>query len=193
MNLLGFYASLRRDLLAVMRGVENARGTTYTWDDTTPNYITKRKLGEINQKYIGLAATFGFFVVTRHSECGNSNHATTASYGYVMDSIGGNKIDYRDPRFYWQGGQMYHGEKMCRCPCSAENEPTAHHIIEDILYDVAADLRTCQMIEAILYDVDSAIASAGAWKVGRVRPSPKDQAPARLEGTTPQGECPVLR
>jgi hypothetical protein len=35
-----------------------------------------------------------------------------------------------------------------------------------------------------------ALAALVAWKVGRVRPSPKDQAPARLEGNDPAGGTP---
>jgi hypothetical protein len=164
MNLLEFYVTLRRELMTILSGVENARNGSWAWDDTTPNYITRRRLSEIHLKYVRLAARFGLYVVVRHGNCGNENHDRRSTNGYVMDAIDDVKISYRDARFRWLGGQMYQGPKMCICPCSATTRPTTHHVIEDVIYDVMGNQKTCQAIEGILGDIYDAIDAAADGK-----------------------------
>lgn len=54
MKIFEYYASLRSEILEVVTGVENS-GWSLFWDDTTPNYVTKRKLEELYKKYLGVA------------------------------------------------------------------------------------------------------------------------------------------
>ena len=49
MKIFEYYASLRSEILEVVTGVENS-GWSLFWDDTTPNYVTKRKLEELYRK-----------------------------------------------------------------------------------------------------------------------------------------------
>lgn len=155
MSTFEYYASLRADILEVITGVEDS-GVDLYWDDTTPNYVTKGKLGEIYKKYLAEAEKFGLYVVTRHCDCPNSNHS-----GYSMSNIYGLEVTYRDEHYVWSGGQMYQGPRSCVCPCSLKNKKSQHHVIDDVIYDKSSDQELCENIEGILYDVIVAMDCAG--------------------------------
>lgn len=56
---------------------------------------------------------------------------------------------------------MYQGDRVCVCPCSNENEPTKHWVIDDVVYDKGADQYLCKNLEHILSDINEAVNSSG--------------------------------
>lgn len=158
MKIFEYYASLRSEILEVVTGVENS-GWSLFWDDTTPNYVTKRKLEELYKKYLGVARSFGLYVVTRHCDCPNPKHLE-----YPVSNNYGLEISYRDEKFVWNGGQMYQGPRNCICPCSPKNKQTQHYVIDDVIYEVSANQELCKELEGILCDVVEAIDCAGDKK-----------------------------
>lgn len=158
MKIFEYYASLRSEILEVITGVENS-GWSLFWDDTTPNYVTKRKLEKLYKKYLGIARSFGLYVVTRHCDCPNPKHSD-----YPVSNNYGLEISYRDENFVWNGGQMYQGPRNCICPCSPKNKESQHHVIDDVIYEMSANQELCKELEGILIDVVEAIDCAGDKK-----------------------------
>ncbi|MNE10266.1 hypothetical protein D3C81_303490 [compost metagenome] len=151
MDAFKFYVSLRADILKVISGVENANGY-FGWDDTTPNWVTKNRLETLLDKYVLLAKEFGLYVVTRYATCANPRHEwypTTNRYSIT--------IPYQDERFVWGGEQLYQGERTSTCPCSPKNKPHNNHVIDDIIYEQAANAEDCKKIALILEDLSDAI------------------------------------
>lgn len=155
MSLFEYYVALRSEILEIVTGVENSAHSLF-WDNTTPNYVTKNRLKDLFTKYVGAAKEFGLLVVIRHGNCGNRAHKeypTSNSYGL--------HIPYRSLGHVWSGGQFYQGARLCICPCSGDNKPIEHHVIEDIIYDQHANPDICARLESILSDVFDSIDSAG--------------------------------
>ena len=146
---------MRAEILKVVTGVENS-GWSLFWDDTTPNYVTKRKLEELYKKYLMIAQKFGLYVVTRHCDCSNPKHSD-----YPVSNNYGLEISYRDEKFVWNGGQMYQGPRSCICPCFPKNNQSQHYVIDDVIYDNSSDQELCERIEGILLDVVEAIGCTG--------------------------------
>lgn len=158
MSLFDYYVALRSEILEIVTGVENS-SQGFSWDNTTPNFVTKKVLEELFTKYLAAAKEFGLLVVIRHCTCPNPSHGeypTSNSYG--LD------IPYRSSGYVWNGGQFYQGERTCVCPCSKGNKPTRHHVIEDIIYDQRADAAICKRLELILCDIFESIDCAGDMK-----------------------------
>lgn len=158
MNIFEYYASLRSEILEIVTGVKNSGWSLY-WDETTPNYITKKKLEKLYKKYLNEAEKFGLYVVTRHCDCPNSKHRD-----YPVSNEYGLTITYNDERYVWNGGQMYQGFRNCVCPCSPKNKLSQHHVIDDVIYDKNYDQELCKKIEDILYDIVEAVDCAGDKK-----------------------------
>lgn len=158
MSIFEYYASLRGEILEVVTGVENS-GWSLFWDETTPNYVNKRKLEGIYKKYLKIAQSFGLYVVTRHCDCPNPKHTD-----YPVSNDYGLEISYRDENYVWNGGQMYQGPRNCICPCSSKNRSSRHHVIDDVIYEKSADHELCEKLKGILYDIVEAIDCAGDKK-----------------------------
>lgn len=155
MMLFKYFANLRLEILEIISGVENA-DQSLSWDNTTPNYITKKRLKQIYSEYLSAASIFGLYIVTRHTECQNPIHGeypTSNGYGLA--------ISYRSNEYIWNGGQIYQGSRLCVCPCSSENKPTKHTVIDDVVYNKNADLNLCKCLEDILSDINEAANSSG--------------------------------
>jgi hypothetical protein len=56
---------------------------------------------------------------------------------------------------------MFQGDRICICPCSAENRPTKHWVIDDIIYDRGANQDLCNSLEDIFLDINEAVNSSG--------------------------------
>lgn len=150
-----YFADLRSDILEVISGVQNAEARLF-WDNTTPNYITRGRLEKLFQKYLSTASSFGLYVVTRHTDCPNPKHReypTNNNYGLV--------IPYNSEKYVWNGGQIYQGDRVCICPCSNDNEPTKHWVIDDVVYDKGSDQNLCNNLDNILMDINEAVNSSG--------------------------------
>ena len=158
MKIFEYYASLRAEVLEVITGIENS-GWSLFWDNTTPNYVTKRKLEELYNKYLGVARGFGLYVVTRHCDCPNPRHS-----GYPTNNTYDLEISYPYENFVWNGGQMYQGLRSCICPCSNRNKESQHHVIDDVIYERSANQELCKNLEGILHDVFNAIDCASDGK-----------------------------
>lgn len=158
MSLFDYYVALRSEILEIVTGVENSAHSLF-WDNTTPNYVTKSRLKKLFTKYLAAAKDFGLLVVIRHGDCPNPSHSeypTSNSYGL--------NIPYRSAGYVWNGGQFHQGSRLCVCPCSKDNKPTEHHVIEDIIYDQRANPDICNRLELILSDIFESIDSAGDKK-----------------------------
>lgn len=154
MTLIEFYAGIRKEILERISGVANSNGYI-SWDNTTPNYVTKSRLESLHSKYFDLAKQFGVYVVTRYSSCSNPKHE-----GYPTEDRYGLRITYRDPRFIWDGDQLYQGDRYSTCPCRSGNTPSQNHVIDDVIFAIGADIETCRRIASILEDVSEAIDAA---------------------------------
>ncbi|MCY1286497.1 hypothetical protein D9M69_388250 [compost metagenome] len=154
MTLFEFYSCLRKEVLEQISGVENSNGYL-SWDDTTPNYLTKIRLESLLQKYILLAKDFGVYVVTRYSSCSNAKHE-----GYPTESRYGLPISYQEPGFIWEGDQLFQGRRVSTCPCSPKNKPNSNWVIDDFVYKETTNIDECRRIAHILEDISEAIEKA---------------------------------
>ena len=116
MKTFKYFASLRKELLKVITGVENS-GYSLFWDESTPNWITKNRLETIFDKYLLLSQKYGLYIVTRHCNCHNPKHGYDGDEYPITNRYGLN-IKYHDEKFHWRGGQTYQGDRKCICPCS---------------------------------------------------------------------------
>lgn len=159
MTLFKYYSDLRVEILEVVTGVENSSGSSFFWDDTTPNWATKNNLEKLYKKYLASASKHGLYVVTRHCDCPNPNHSE-----YPISNNYSLEVDYRDGEYIWNGGQMYQGSRHCICPCSPENNSTTHHVIDDVVYSKNANQELCSKLEDVLFDINESITCAGDKK-----------------------------
>ncbi|TGQ51540.1 hypothetical protein EN836_23495 [Mesorhizobium sp. M1C.F.Ca.ET.193.01.1.1] len=155
MDIFKFRVGLRRALLEQVGEIQNANGW-YGWDTTTPNSIIRRSLEATLNEYVTAAGMYGFFVVTRHSNCSNPKHR-----GYPTTTRNGARIVYRDKGYLWEGGQLFQGQRFCACPCSAKNEPEWHHVIDDVIFKKGIDLEECRRLEFVFLGICAAIGNAG--------------------------------
>ncbi len=162
MDVTRYCISLRQELIVLVTGIHDAGFSLY-WDNTTPNYVTKRKLQQVYDRYLKQAADFGLYLVTRHADCSYKNHnaKTDGESDYVMSDEYGLNVSYKDPQYIWDGDQMYQGTMTCTCPCSPNKEAKAHHIIQDIIYSKDTDLTKARNIYSILSDIYYAIEQSG--------------------------------
>lgn len=155
-----YFVGLRQDLLTATTGIQNAGFSLY-WDNTTPNFSTRRRLNAILERHVREARKFGLLVVTRHTDCGRRGHNRKADqYGYLTTNAYGMDIPYRDPRFEW-GDFLFQGKRWEPCPCSKNVEAVEHHVIDDVVFEKGANLEVGKTIYNVLSDLQSAIDAAG--------------------------------
>jgi hypothetical protein len=153
--------SLRRDLLAIINGIEDAEPTLW-WDDTTPNFRTRSRLRAVVEAAIQAAPKFGVYVVTRHSSCGRRAHSKASDDNdYVWSDPYGLDIVWRDERYEWRGDQLFQGEKLETCPCSTSDELLRHYVIQDFVFERGADRSVGRTFCAILSDIQAAMDQSG--------------------------------
>lgn len=158
MTMFRYYAELRSELLEIVTGVENS-GDSLFWDNTTSNWQTKQRLENLYIKSLADSKLFGLLVVTRHSDCENLKHQN-----YPVSNTYGLQIEYHGSGYIWNGGQFHQGMRRCTCPCSKKNKETEHWVIDDIIYEEKADIKSCERLEAILSDLYASINCAGEKK-----------------------------
>lgn len=159
-----YLVCLRRALLTSVSGIENA--DSYLWlDNSTPNSTTRLQLRRILENAVSEASIFCVYVVTRHTGCERWSHNRASdANGYVWSDPFGLNVEWNDPRFIWEGGQMFQGKRYEPCPCSKKIEPLEHHVIDDVIYNPDADLSLCRAIYGVLSDIQLAISEAGDKK-----------------------------
>jgi len=149
-----FLVALRKELLGVITGIEDAK-QPYYWDNTTPNSTTRSRLKATFSDSARKVASFGVYVVTLHGECGRRGHR-----GYLRGDLYGLGVNYRDECHVeferWLEGEV----RLERCPCSVKNEPRLHWVAGDIIYNRKHDLVLCRKIGTILSDLGAAIGMA---------------------------------
>ena len=155
MTLLEYYASIRKDLLFAITGVEDS-SYGLGWDDATPNSATRETLKGILRQYVREARRFGLYVVTRHCDCPNPRHE-----GYPVENLYGLSIVYKDDNYIWTGGDLYQGKRFCNCPCVSNNDMSDHWVIDDVIYDKNVDQEICRALESVLTDISIAIEKSG--------------------------------
>jgi hypothetical protein len=158
MKLIEFYAGIRKEILELISGLANSNGYI-SWDNTTPNYVTRSRLESHRSKYIDIAKQFGVYVVTRYSSCSNLKHE-----GYPTEDRYGLGIIYRDTRFIWGSDQLYQGYRYSTCPCNSGNRPHQNTVIDDVIFAIGANIETCRRIASILDDLSEAISAADCKK-----------------------------
>lgn len=156
-----FYIGLRRRLLEIISGVEDAR-YGLPFDDTTPNSAIRSRLHDTYTDCLSKVSAFGVFVVTRHSDCSHPDHEiiTESTFGYAISNEYDLDISYKDERFVWYN-QLSQGDRNCVCPCSTRNTATRHWVIDEVVFDPMARQEECERLSAILSDLHSAIEKAG--------------------------------
>lgn len=127
MKLVDLLIKLRRDLLVIVRGVENANGY-FTWDTTTPNATTRFRLYNLVQKHLLAAEKFGVYSVTRHCSCPRSEHAE-----YIIEKARHGVRHFNDEAFKWPGTQLYQGDRVSVCPCKLGEKPSNHYVIDELI------------------------------------------------------------
>lgn len=158
MKLRDFCIDLRKDLIGLISGIDDAGYSLY-WDNTTPNYVTKRKLRDVLQSYAKAASAFGVYVVSRHA-CSNKEHEEIEEY-YLVTNGYGLEITYDDPEYVWNEFQLGQRSDMSPCPCSLGKPANEHYIIQDIIFSKDTDMVVAQNLASILSDIHEAIEQAG--------------------------------
>lgn len=158
MTLKNYCIDLRKELIGLISGIDDA-SHSFHWDNTTPNYVTKRKLKNVLQNYIARASDFGIFLITRHA-CSNKEHDKIEDY-YLVENDYGHVITYQDPNFLWDGSQLWQGPQMSPCPCSPNKPVNEHYIIQDIIFAKDSNLDAGNKMFSILSDVHEAIMQSG--------------------------------
>lgn len=159
-DLWNYLVGLRRELLTAITGIEDA-GFSLFWDNTTTNYVTRRRLNAILKGHISEARKFGILIVTRHTDCGRRGHYRNADqHGYITSNAYGLDIPYRDPRFEW-GDFLFQGLRSEPCPCAKTDDVIQHHVIDDVVYEPSAVSADCKIIYHVLSDLQSAIDASG--------------------------------
>lgn len=156
-NWIGLLVELRAEVIAIISGVSNSRSWV-AFDNRSPNSNTRIKIDRVLQRYLRQASQFGLYVVTRHTECNNPNHP---SGDFPVSNRYGLEISYKDPRFIWNGDQFDQDQRYCVCPCSPDNEPTKHFVIDDVIFGQNEDLDNARKLYDILYDIRSASLHSG--------------------------------
>lgn len=154
MERFDYLLGLRNELLQEISGTADSTWWS-RWDNSRPNYETKRKLTAILNSYVSDARNFGLLIVTRHCDCKNKRHK---NYPTTNDS--GKNIPYLSRDYIWEGGQLFQGLRNSRCPCSSKNEPVEHWVIDDIVYTDNCDIEFCRNLSKIFQDIASAIENA---------------------------------
>ncbi|MCL4678070.1 MAG: hypothetical protein KJ017_05675 [Alphaproteobacteria bacterium] len=160
MSIDKYCITLRNELLSHITGIKNS-GFSLFWDNTTPNYVTRGKLERVYEEYLRQAACFGLFLVTRHSNCPHASHTQNKDHDYIISNDYGLNIFYNDPDYIWSGDQMYQGKRTCHCPCSPDQNPIEHWVIEDVIYSKNIDTTNAKKIYPILSDIYAAIEQSG--------------------------------
>lgn len=158
-SILEFYVNYRSEIINVIGGVENASSYLY-WDNTTPNFSTKRELSAIYEKYIKNSEAFGIHMLDRHCECGNIKHYEINPDGYVMDYPADPSIKYGDSRFVWID-TIDNGEIDSVCPCSTNQISSKHRVLRQVCFDANAEHNICETINSIFNDIRLAIRNSG--------------------------------
>lgn len=149
-----YFLDLRSEILEIISGVKNSGGGIQ-WDDSTPNYIIKGRLENLLRNHLKGAREFGIYIVTRHSNCQNPKHVD-----YPTSNTYGLNIPHKGAGYFWGKGQLYQGNRFEICPCSSDNAPTMHWVIDDIVFEEMADHDLCKRLEEILNDISQAIDAA---------------------------------
>lgn len=155
MTLIDLLIEMRRDLLLIIRGVENANGF-FTWDTTTSNTTTRSRLNDFLQRHLLAAENFGIYCVTRHTSCARIEHTDD-----IIGKANHGVREFRDEAFKWSGFQLYQGNRVSACPCKPGSKPSKHYVIDEmIVRKQGATKRHDRLIDAIS-DVQDASDNAG--------------------------------
>ena len=158
MSLKSFCIDLRKEIIALISGINNAGYSLY-WDNTTPNYATRRKLHNVFLKYTELASKYGIIYITRHT-CSNKEHKKVDDY-YLVTNPYGLDISYQDEKFVWNNSQLRQCYVRSECPCSPNKEANEHYVIEEFVFSKDADMATAMRLTSILCDIFAAIEQSG--------------------------------
>jgi len=153
MTKLQYLSSLRKELLNLISNIQDARPGSKSngGGHTTENSETKRRLNKIFEQYTVQGRAYGVYILKRHVNCNNPKHE-----GYVMDMIEDKPIKFHDERFSWEY-PIYEGEINCICPCSAENRPSKHSVIIDVLFDKKQSTFPDAIIRELFEEIYTAI------------------------------------
>jgi hypothetical protein len=154
---MDFYINLRKDLQEINSGIKDSvQGAQ--WNNATENNSShKYKLKKVFKSYIRKAGKIGFYIRRRHADCGLPSHKED----YVNEKIGGQKVDYEDPRFVLGTPAIDQDDEETNCPCSSSPEKRMHHVLYDIVYEQSADSDTCETLDRIFCNLQTAIDRAG--------------------------------
>lgn len=156
-----YFVELRNEISSTITGISNAESFLW-WDNTTPNSTTRLRLQSILRGAIRDGAVFGVYVVTRHIDCERRSHRKASdAHGYVWSDPYGFDVQWEDNRFVWDGDQLFQGTRYETCPCSNNDQPVRHHVIDDVIYASDGNINQCRLIGRVLSDVQSAIDAAG--------------------------------
>lgn len=155
MKLIDLLIEMRRDLLSIVRGVENANGY-FTWDTTTPNSTTRFRLCNLLQKHLLTAERFGIYCVTRHCSCPQSGHID-----YIIEEARHGVKQYQDDTFKWSGLQLYQGDRLSVCPCKVGTMPSTHWVIDELIVRKHGATKRHDRLADALSDIQNAADNAG--------------------------------
>lgn len=158
MERFDYLTCLREGILEEIGLVENADRPLF-WDTTRPNYLTRNRLRVLFEKALDGAQNFGLYISARHCHCGSIRHVPE----YIMESIAGVAISYRDSRYVWSQ-PLHQGEEDSFCPCKGKKIESAHWVIYDVIYEKTADQEFCSTLERVLNQVYEAFHQAGDKK-----------------------------
>ncbi|ELB2780038.1 hypothetical protein [Vibrio parahaemolyticus] len=138
MDIFSFYVTLRKQIIEVITGTDDAEGSLF-WDDTTPNWLTKQKLQDIYNHHFGvISKDLGVYVVERHFIDNCPNDELHGDWFPEIDNAGIG-ITHDNDDYTWTHIHPFEGEKWCHCPCHPNNSETYHRVMETVVYDNTRD------------------------------------------------------
>ncbi|MGR5150217.1 hypothetical protein ACQKP8_27205 [Photobacterium alginatilyticum] len=132
MNIFGFYVTLRKEILEVITGTDDAEGSLF-WDDTTPNWITKKKLESIfKRNFEIISKKLGVYIVTRHfpNDCENE-----AKHGDGFPETNKYGLEITPDKYTWTNYHPRDEDDFCKCPCDLNNRLSYHRVMDTIVYE----------------------------------------------------------
>jgi hypothetical protein len=130
--------SLRQRILDMIAGVEDASGVW--WNDTSPNWMTERAIGEAAAGLADTLKSLGAIRVFEHAPCGSSEHTKLAKFSVISSSaywrlvLEDGRVDahtVKDLNLFIDGVEMQHSKPdlhffSTQCPCQPGKKTELH-------------------------------------------------------------------
>ncbi|WP_114283710.1 hypothetical protein [Candidatus Halocynthiibacter alkanivorans] len=162
---LRFAAQVRQKIIDILAGIRDAQG--YMFSDSSPNWLTSRKIQELIDYFETELQTLGAIRVIAHAPCGHRQHERFAvwkdgkSKGYWRYVFEDGSTDFdllQNGELFLNGVVMetdFTSVKNCvtssskACPCNPRKRAEMHAIGAFYVWPRAFDSRLCELSKLI--------------------------------------------